>query len=203
MRILAEAEVAAAKLRTAADETRYAIDAAGKREIYEAENVQSPEVMALRVKLAVVERLEAIIRESGKPLERIEGIKIVQLSGLDPSGGVDGASLSDQVVKSALRYRTQAPMVDALAERPGTACRQPGRTATGSAGAGNGRIGQAAGDLNPNWGTPRRSAARCDVLTSLPVAPPRMGLMELLFILAIEQGGLVVLGAVLDCVARQ
>ena len=104
--------MAAAKLRAAADETRYAIDAAGKRAVYDAENVQSPEVMALRVKLAVIERLEAIIRESGKPLERIEGIKIVQLSGLE-NGSNDG-SLSDQVVSSALRYRTQAPMVDAL-----------------------------------------------------------------------------------------
>jgi uncharacterized membrane protein YqiK len=123
-RILVEAEVAAARLRTAADETRYAIDAAGKRAVYDAENAQSPEVMALRVKLAVIERLEAIIRESGKPLERIEGIKIVQLSGLD--GGGNGASLSDQVVTSALRYRTQAPMVDALLNDLGLPAGQTG-----------------------------------------------------------------------------
>jgi hypothetical protein len=34
------------------------------------------------------------------------------LSGLE--NGSNDASLSDQVVSSALRYRTQAPMVDAL-----------------------------------------------------------------------------------------
>ena len=110
-RIAVEAAVAAKRLHAAAEETRYAIDAAGKRAVYDAENTQSTELMALRVKLAVIERLEAIIRESAKPLERIEGIKIVQLSGGDPGGG---GSLSDQVVSSALKYRTQAPLIDAL-----------------------------------------------------------------------------------------
>jgi hypothetical protein len=37
-------------------------------QVYDAENVQSSEVMALRIKLAVIERLEGIIRESAKPL---------------------------------------------------------------------------------------------------------------------------------------
>ncbi|MEZ5741636.1 MAG: flotillin domain-containing protein [Burkholderiaceae bacterium] len=109
-----EAEVAARKLRAAADETRYAIDAAGKRALYEAENVQTPESVALRTRLAVIERLEGIIRESARPLERIEGIKIVQLAGTDGGASNSSASLSDQVVSSALRYRTQAPLVDAL-----------------------------------------------------------------------------------------
>lgn len=36
------------------------------------------------------------------------------LSGMDIGNNGDGASLSDQVVTSALRYRAQAPMVDAL-----------------------------------------------------------------------------------------
>ncbi len=125
-RVQVEAEVAASRLRTAADETRYAIEAAGKRAVYDAENVQSPEVIALRVKLAVIERLEAIIRESGKPLERIEGIKIVQLSGIGTGDNDDGASLSDQVVSSALRYRTQAPLVDALLSDLGLPGGNPG-----------------------------------------------------------------------------
>lgn len=113
-RVDVEAEVAAKKLRSAADETRYAIDAAGRTALYEAENLQSEQAIALRTKLALIERLESIIRESGKPLERIEGIKIVQLSGIGDAAGAGNESLSDQVVSSALRYRTQAPLVDAL-----------------------------------------------------------------------------------------
>lgn len=109
-----EAEVAARKLRAAADETRYAIDAAGRRALYEAENLQTPETVALRTRLAVIERLEGIIRESGKPLERIEEVKIVLPSGTDGHSGNPSGSLSDQVVSSALRYRTQAPLIDAL-----------------------------------------------------------------------------------------
>lgn len=112
-RLEVDAEVAAKKLRSAADEARYAIDAAGKTALYEAENIQTPEAIALRTKLAVIERLESIIRESAKPLERIEGIKIVQLAGMS-AGESGNESLSDQVVSSALRYRTQAPLVDAL-----------------------------------------------------------------------------------------
>ena len=123
-RIATEADVAAKRLHAAADEVRYAIDAAGKRAVYESENVQNAQVMALRVKLAVIERLEGIIRESGKPLERIEGIKIVQLSGAEGVGG--NASLSDQVVSSALRYRTQAPLVDALLSDLGLPTGDPG-----------------------------------------------------------------------------
>jgi len=125
-RINVEAAVAAKKLHAAADETRYAIDAAGKRAVYEAENAQSSEAMALRVKLSVIEHLEAIVRESGKPLERIEGIKIVQLSGGDPGAGGGSASLSDQVVSSALRYRTQAPLIDALLNDLGLPGGNPG-----------------------------------------------------------------------------
>lgn len=125
-RIATEAAVAAKRLHAAADEVRYAIDAMGKRSVYESENVQNPEAMALRVKLAVIERLEGIIRESAKPLERIEGIKIVQLSGAEGTVGAAGASLSDQVVSSALRYRTQAPLVDALLNDLGLPGGSPG-----------------------------------------------------------------------------
>lgn len=75
----------------------------------------------MRIKLAIIENLESIIRESVRPLERIDGIKIVQLAGLGATGGgaAGGAgtgegSLADQLVTAALKYRGQAPLVDAL-----------------------------------------------------------------------------------------
>lgn len=114
---LAQAEVAADKLRAAAAEVRYAIDAAGRRALNDAENAQSDEAMQLRVKLSVIEHLEGIIRESTRPLEKIESIRIVHLD-----GGLGGntaladapVSLSDQVMTSALKYKVQAPLVESL-----------------------------------------------------------------------------------------
>jgi uncharacterized membrane protein YqiK len=70
--------------------------------------------------MRLVEKAEAIIRESVRPLERIEGIKILQVDGLGGSGGNSGGdgshggSFSDSVVNSALRFRAQAPLVDQL-----------------------------------------------------------------------------------------
>jgi uncharacterized membrane protein YqiK len=73
-------------------------------------------VSALRLRL--VEKLDAIIRESVKPMERIEGIKILHVEGLGGGGGGKGADtgtgFADSVVNSALRYRAQAPLVDQL-----------------------------------------------------------------------------------------
>lgn len=117
LKTLAEAETAADKLRAAAAQTRYAIDAAGRRALNDAENAQSGEAMQLRVKLAVIEHLEGIIRESTRPLEKIEGIRIVHLDGgLGSATAVAEApvSLSDQVMTSALKYKVQAPLVEAL-----------------------------------------------------------------------------------------
>lgn len=125
IKALADAESAAEKLRAAAAKVRYEIDAAGRKALNSAENEQSQEAMALRLKLAIIENLEGIIRESAKPLERIEGIRIVHLdgglgAGTVPAGAPPG-SLSDQVMTSALKYRIQAPLVDSLLKDLGLA----------------------------------------------------------------------------------
>ena len=41
----------------------------------------------MKVKLAIVDRLQEIIRESVRPMERIEGIKILQIDGLNSGAG--------------------------------------------------------------------------------------------------------------------
>ena len=41
----------------------------------------------MKVKLAIVDRLQEIIRESVRPMERIEGIKILQVDGLNGGAG--------------------------------------------------------------------------------------------------------------------
>ena len=57
------------------------------------------------------------MRESVKPLEKIEGIRILHVDGL--GGGLGGSggggrSATDEVIDSALRYRVQAPLIDSI-----------------------------------------------------------------------------------------
>ena len=52
------------------------------------------------------------MRESVKPMEKIEGIRILQVDGLNGGGGGGSRSPSDEVIESALRYRVQAPLID-------------------------------------------------------------------------------------------
>ena len=77
----------------------------------------------------LLERIEGIVRESVKPMEKIEGIRILQVDGLNGGGG-GGRSATDEVIDSALRYRVQAPMIDQiLAEigiEGGSLSRMPG-----------------------------------------------------------------------------
>ncbi len=126
VRIGATAEAEAEKMRAAAADIRYAIDAKGNKALNEAANLLSGEQVGLRVKLAIIEHMEAIIREAVKPIENIDGIKIIQVDGLSSAvGGAGGGAapgpggLSDQIVNSALRYRAQAPLLDALLKEVG------------------------------------------------------------------------------------
>lgn len=126
-RIAATADAEAEKLRADAAEKRYTVDAEGQRRLNEAANLLSAEQIALQIKLAVLRHLPDIIRESVKPIEAIDGIKIVQVEGLNGGGsghGGDAAAagsgnLADQVVSSALRYRAQAPLIESLMKEVG------------------------------------------------------------------------------------
>lgn len=90
----------------------------------QAQNELSAEQIALQVRLAVLAALPAIVEQSVKPLLNIDSIRIAEVGGLagagstssanDAQSGASGGGLSDQVVASALRYRTNAPVVDAL-----------------------------------------------------------------------------------------
>ena len=118
-RIAAEAEAEAEKLRAEALAKTYAVEAEGKRAVNEAANVLSAEQIAMQVKVALIEALPSIIEQSVKPMENIEGIKILSVDGLGgqvgvASAGEEGAGIADQAVNAALRFRTQAPLLDSL-----------------------------------------------------------------------------------------
>ncbi|RYX83708.1 flotillin family protein [bacterium] len=124
--IAAQGEAEAEKSRAEAAATRYAVDAEGKRAINDADNQLSPQIIELQIKQALLKALPDIIRESVKPMEQIDAIKILQVNGLGAPGGSNGmphtnghsggsnGNLAEEVVNSALRYRAQAPLLDAL-----------------------------------------------------------------------------------------
>ncbi len=127
VKIAAAGEAESVRLRAEAAAKEYEVQAVGKRAINEADNIISAEVLAMQIKRVLIENLPAIIRESVKPMEQIEGIKIIHVDGLTGGNGHSGASggsaadgsLADQLVNSALRYRGQAPLVDALMQEIG------------------------------------------------------------------------------------
>jgi uncharacterized membrane protein YqiK len=132
-RIEAEAFALSEETRSRAYRIRHQVESEGARLMAEANNIASPEARASALRMRLVEKLDAIIRESVKPLEKIEGIKVVHLEGLTaPAGGgsPDGeGGLTDRLVSSALRYRAQAPLVDHLLREIGIELGDPGKLA--------------------------------------------------------------------------
>lgn len=125
-RVGATGEADAVRIRALADEERYRVEAEGKRSINEARNALSLEQVRLEIQLELLRQLPEIIQQSVKPMERIDGIKIVDVRGIGGvGGGGDSAStggdgnLARSVVDHALRYRAQRPLVDALLKEVG------------------------------------------------------------------------------------
>jgi len=135
----ADAERAAAE----AARFRYEVEAEGHRQLNEAENLRSDASRRSGLYRKLLENLPDIIRESVKPIEKIDSIRIMQVEGLpgfsglrdggdhpggddgtEPGGGggrgvLSGSNLADSAVSAALRYRAQAPFVDDLLRQVG------------------------------------------------------------------------------------
>jgi uncharacterized membrane protein YqiK len=108
---------------------RFEVEAEGQRAINEAANILSNDQISLQTKLALLKVLPEVIRESAKPMEAIDSIKIVQVDGLtnggraanDGGSGSGGGSgnLASDAVSAALAYRAQAPVLDGLMKELG------------------------------------------------------------------------------------
>jgi len=132
-RIEADAFALSEETRSKAYRIRNQVESEGVRLMAEASNIASPEARVSALRLRLVEKLESIIRESVRPMEKIEGIKIVHLDGLTASAGggaTDGeGGLTDRLVSSALRYRAQAPLLDHLLGEIGIDAGDPSKIA--------------------------------------------------------------------------
>ncbi len=130
LKLEAMGEADAEKLRAEAARVRFEVEAAGQRAINEAANILSMEQISLQTKMALLKVLPEVIRESAKPMEAIDSIKIVQVDGLTNGGraandgggsGAGGGSgnLASDAVSAALAYRAQAPVLDGLMKELG------------------------------------------------------------------------------------
>src|SRR4029079_19583941 len=76
--------------------------------------------------------IERAGREVKKPMEKIEGIRILSVDGLNGNGagGGGGRSATDEVIDSALRYRVEAAPIDStladIGVEGGSLARMPG-----------------------------------------------------------------------------
>ena len=137
VRAEAEAHADAERVRSMAARIRNEVEAEGTRLMNEAQNLLSPEARLSAMRIRLIDKLEGIIRESVKPMERIEGIKILQVDGLGGGGGARGegregnGGFADSVVNSALRFRAQAPLVDQLLREIGVDSGDVGKAARG------------------------------------------------------------------------
>jgi len=156
VRAEAEAQADADKVRSMASRIRYEVEAEGVRLMNEAQNLLTPEARLSAMRLRLIEKLAMIIRESVKPMERIESIKILQVDGLGGGGGghadtTGGGGFADNVVNSALRFRAQAPLVEQLLREIGVDSGDVGKAARGLLDRGTSAVLPAAGvgDVTP------------------------------------------------------
>jgi uncharacterized membrane protein YqiK len=141
LRAQAEAEADAEKIKALAHKLMHEVEAEGVRLMNEAQNVLTLEARGSAARLKLIEKLDAIIREQVKPMERIEGIKILHVDGLgggapNGAGHEIGGSFADQVVNSALRYRAQAPLIDEMLKEIGIEPGKVGQITSGVLGQG-------------------------------------------------------------------
>jgi uncharacterized membrane protein YqiK len=117
-RISASGEAEAEEIKAGGAAARYEVEAKGAMQINEAENMLSGPARLSRFRSKLLERIEGIVRESVRPMEKIEAIKILHIDGAN-GGGQGNRNVTDEVIDSALRYRVQAPMIDSLMKEIG------------------------------------------------------------------------------------
>jgi uncharacterized membrane protein YqiK len=115
--LIAEKEAEETRIGAEAERVRAAVEAEAQKLLNEAENVLTDAARYSLFRRKLLDRIEGIVRESVKPMEKIEGIRILHVDGLAGGGlggGAGGRSATDEVIDSALRYRVQAPLIDSI-----------------------------------------------------------------------------------------
>ncbi|MEP1327247.1 flotillin domain-containing protein [Pseudophaeobacter sp.] len=126
----AQAEADALNIRAEAKKNDMLAEAEGKRAIVDAENALSAELISMKIDLARLEAMPAIVSEMVKPAEKIDSIKIHQVSGIGAAGGAGGAGhtvqagagekpVVNQALDSIMGMAVQMPALKKLGEELG------------------------------------------------------------------------------------
>ena len=111
--MLAQKDAEEQRIVVEVDRIRAAVEAEAQRLLNEAENVLTDEARLSVFRRNLLDKVEGIVRESVRPMEKIDGINILHVDGLAGAGS-GGRNITDEVIDSALRYRVQAPLIDTL-----------------------------------------------------------------------------------------
>lgn len=121
VKVEARAEADSVRVKAEADEVRFRVDAEGQKAINASRNVLEDRVIAMEIRLAMIQRMPDILEASLKPVEKIRDIRILDLgqgrAGPGVAGGgvaTAGGSAPDSIVDALMRYRMQAPVVDEM-----------------------------------------------------------------------------------------
>jgi len=125
MLAMAEAEAKAMLERAQAQKARLLAEAEGRAAVIEAENAQSSELMAMKLDEARLKALPEVVERLLKPAEKIESIRINQITGMGGAGGKGSGegggegSTVNQLVDGVLSMALQLPAVQRLGEEVG------------------------------------------------------------------------------------
>jgi len=118
----ATAEAQAITIRAEAKKADMLAEAEGSRAIVDAENALSQQIVDMKIALARLEAMPAIVAEMVKPAEKIDSIKIHQVTGLNGGGGAGGntgGTPVNQALDSIMGMALQMPAMKKLGEELG------------------------------------------------------------------------------------
>ena len=119
---MAEADAKAIRDRASAMRDQLVTEAEGRAAVIASENTYTPELIAMKLQEARLRTLPNVVEQMMKPAEKIETIRINQVTGFNSGGGGgDGGEKStvNQVVDSVLCMALQLPAVQDLGEEVG------------------------------------------------------------------------------------
>ncbi len=122
----AQAEADAISIRAEAKKKDMLAEAEGTRAITEAENALSEQIVGMKIDMARIEAIPAIMEQMVKPVEKIDSIKIHQVGGLGGGNGGAGASAGagdrpvvNQALDSIMGMAVQMPALRKLGDELG------------------------------------------------------------------------------------